>query len=139
MHSSNSLLYVVLFVFLVFCQAPGTVSFRVGALQTLIGCDQDNNDVDKWLHETDESGGRGQVQQLRNFAFTKQVMFHTSQQYRIFCLSVTISSHSQKGFVEGRTLKHIDPVGRLNARDSSYFLWFRLLSKHGSLINKKMK
>ena len=69
MHSSNSLLYKLYSLSSLYSvKHQVQCHLRVGALQTLIGGDQDN-DVDKWLHETDESsGGRGQVQQLRNFA-----------------------------------------------------------------------
>lgn len=72
----------------------------VDALQTLIGSDQDN-DVDKWLHETDESfGGRGWVQQLCNVV-TKQVVFHTSEKHNLFCLSVLLfPRRAQKAFLK---------------------------------------
>ena len=50
-------------------------------------------------------------------------MFHTSQQYRIFCLSVTISSHSQKGFfVESRTVETYWPCRQTQCKRYSYFL-----------------
>ena len=69
MHSSNSLLYKLYSLSSLYSvKHQVQCHLCVGALQTLIGGDQDN-DVDKWLHETDESsGGRGQVQQLHNFA-----------------------------------------------------------------------
>lgn len=90
MHSSNSLLYKLYSLSSLYSvKHQVQCHLCVDALQTLIGTDQDN-DVDKWLHETDESfGGRGWVQQLCNVV-TKQVMFHTSEQHKAFCLSVLL-------------------------------------------------
>ena len=65
MHSSNSLVYKLYSLSSLYSVKQQVQCHPcVGALQTLIGGDQ-GNDVDKWLHETDESfRGRGQVQQL---------------------------------------------------------------------------
>ena len=59
----------------------------VSALQTLISDGQDN-DIDQWLHEIDESsGGRSQVQQLCNIASPNKWCFIPQSNAEHFAVS----------------------------------------------------